>query len=75
VKTGNAQIGFVALSQAVSFGGEWIDIPTDIYDPVVQGAGLLLHSDGNSAAMVFFDYLSSDAVQKILVSSGYGVPA
>ncbi len=74
VKTGNAEIGFVALSQAMAMGGEWLDIPPDAYAPIVQGAGLLIHAKGNAAAREFYDYLSGDAARAVLVKSGYGVP-
>ncbi len=74
VKTGNAQIGFVALSQAVAMDGDWLDIPASYYAPIVQEAGLLAYADGNAAARAFYDHLSSDAVMKILLTSGYGVP-
>jgi len=74
VKTGNAKIGFVALSQAMAVGGEWLDISPKTYAPIVQGAGLLLHAKGNDAAREFYDYLSGDAARAVLVKSGYGVP-
>ena len=74
VKTGNAEIGFVALSQAMAVGGEWLDIPPETYAPIVQGAGLLIHAKGNDAARAFYDYLSGDAARAVLVKSGYGVP-
>ncbi len=73
VKTGNAEIGFVALSQAMAVGGDWLDIPASHHAPIVQGAGLLAHSDGNAAAKAFYDHLSSDAAYAILRASGYGV--
>ena len=74
VKTGNAQIGFVALAQAVTVDGDWLDIPASYYAPIVQEAGLLAHADGNVAAQAFYDHLSSDAVIEILLTSGYGAP-
>ncbi len=74
VKTGNAEIGFVALSQAMAVGGEWLDISPEIYAPIVQGAGLLLHAKGNDAAREFYDYLSGNAARAVLVKAGYGVP-
>ena len=74
VQTGNAQIGFVALSQAVVVDGDWLDIPASSYAPIVQEAGLLAYADGNAAARAFYDHLSSDAAMKILLSSGYGAP-
>jgi len=74
VKTGNAELGFVALSQAMAIGGEWLDIPPDTYAPIVQGAGLLVHAKGNDAAREFYDYLSGDTARAVLVEAGYGVP-
>jgi len=74
VKTGNAPIGFVALSQAVVIGGAWLDVPPSHYAPIIQEAGLLAHADGNAAARAFYDHLSSDAVRDILQASGYGAP-
>lgn len=74
IKTGNAQIGFVALSQAVAMEGDWLDIPASYYAPIVQEAGLLAHADGNAAALAFYHHLSSDAVMEILRASGYGAP-
>lgn len=74
VKTGNAPIGFVALSQALAVGGDWLHMPANSYAPIVQEAGLLAHADGNAAAKAFYDHLSSDAVKEMLVQSGYGVP-
>jgi molybdate transport system substrate-binding protein len=74
IKTGNAQIGFVALSQAMAMDGDWLDIPASYYAPILQEAGLLAHADGNAAARAFYDHLSSDAVMKILLMSGYGAP-
>ncbi|WP_456389023.1 molybdate ABC transporter substrate-binding protein [Profundibacter sp.] len=72
VKTGNAVVGFVALSQAVEVGGDWLDIPASYYAPIIQEAGLLKHAKGNAAARAFYDHLSSNAVMDILQTSGYG---
>ncbi len=74
VSTGNATVGFVAMSQALKVGGEWLDIPASYYAPIVQEAGLLARAKDNAAAKVFYDHLSSDAVAKTLMMSGYGVP-
>jgi len=74
VKTGNAQIGFVALSQAMEVGGVWLDIPASYYAPIVQEAGLLARAHDNAAALAFYGHLSSDAVREILLMSGYGAP-
>jgi len=74
VKTGNAPVGFVALSQAMQVGGEWLDIPTRYYTPIIQEAGLLAFAKDNAAAKAFYDHLSNDSVTKILTMSGYEAP-
>ncbi|HBQ35396.1 MAG TPA: molybdate ABC transporter substrate-binding protein [Rhodobacteraceae bacterium] len=74
VATGNAQVGFVALSQAMQSKGDWIAVSDDLYVPIVQEAGLLLHSKGNEAAREFYDFLSSKPIQSMLQSSGFEVP-
>lgn len=74
VKTGNAPVGFVALSQAIKVGGAWLDIPASYYSPIIQEAGLLARAKDNTAAKAFYDHLSSESVAKTLFVSGYGVP-
>lgn len=74
VQTGNAPVGFVALSQARAVGGDWLDIPASFHAPIVQEAGLLAFAMGNAAAKAFYDHLSSVAVTKTLTLSGYGAP-
>lgn len=74
VKTGNAPVGFVALSQALAIGGDWLEISPSYYAPIVQEAGLLAHAKGNPAAVAFYQHLSSPAAIEILQSSGYGAP-
>lgn len=74
VQTGNAPVGFVAQSQALKFGGAWLDIPDGYYTPIIQEAGLLARAKDNAAAKAFYDHLSSEVVAKTLSVSGYGVP-
>lgn len=74
VQTGNAPVGFVAQSQALQVGGDWLDVPTDYYAPIIQEVGLLSHADGNAAALAFYAHLSSPEVQAMLPAFGYQVP-
>ena len=74
VATGNAQLGFVALSQAMQVKGVWIAVADDLHVPIVQEAGLLKRSKGNAAALEFYEFLSSDTAHAILVATGYRVP-
>jgi len=72
VKTGNAEIGFVALSQVVNEGGsQWI-IPQNYYSPIAQDAVLLKNGVDNEAARAFLDFLQTDDALEIIKKYGYG---
>lgn len=74
VQTGNASVGFVALSQALAMGGTWHEVSPQFYDPIIQEAGLLSHAKENGAAIAFYEHLSSDSATALLTTSGYEVP-
>lgn len=78
VSTGNAEIGFVALSQImkdgiITSGNAWM-IPSDLYDPVRQDAVLLSRAEFNAAAQQWLRFLQSDPAHLILRRYGYGLP-
>ena len=73
--TGNAELGFVALSQVwkdgkIQSGSAWI-VPQKLYSPIHQDAIILTHGVGNPAALALVAYLKSDAAKKIMHSFGY----
>ncbi|MBM6551874.1 molybdate ABC transporter substrate-binding protein [Marinomonas ostreistagni] len=76
VATGNANLGFVALSQIMSDGhvtegSSWI-VPSDLYSPIRQDAVLLERGADNEAAIALLDYLQSSSVaHDIIHSYGY----
>jgi len=72
VATGNAELGFVALSQIIQHdeGSRWI-IPTDLYAPLKQDALLLKRSGNNGAAMAFYAFLKNSAATAIIERYGY----
>lgn len=75
VETGNAQMGFVALSQVISEYGldnVW-QVETELYDPVRQDAVLLNRARDCSACKELMEFLQSARVQRIIQSSGYGI--
>jgi len=73
VKTGNAEIGFVALSQVVNEGGsQWL-VPQDYYSPITQDAVLLETGQDNEAARAFLDFLKTEEALGIIKKYGYGV--
>lgn len=67
VKTGNAELGFVALWHVLSLPegarGTYWQIDETLYTPVLQDAQLLLQGAENEAAKAFLAYLASDEVQ------------
>jgi len=78
VATGNAELGFVALSQVfengrIIKGSAWI-VPTDLYQPLRQDTVLLLPGRDNAAAMALLTFLKTDASKTVLRSFGYETP-
>lgn len=75
VATGNAQLGFVALSQvmangAITRGSAW-QVPANLHDPIRQDAVLLTPGKGNAAALALLQYLRTDKARAIIRSHGY----
>ncbi len=72
VATGNAELGFVALSQirGDTGGSAWI-IPADLHDPIDQDAVLLTSAADNAAARAFLDFLKGAETARILEFYGY----
>jgi len=75
VASGNAQLGFVALSQVFSngklkAGSGWL-VPNDDHTPIEQAAVLLTAGKGNVAAHALLTYLQSDKARQVIESYGY----
>lgn len=80
VMTGNAQLGFVALSQikdpespAKDKGEYWL-VPQTDYSPINQAAVLINGTKHADAAKSFINYMRSPAAVKIIESYGYDIP-
>jgi molybdate transport system substrate-binding protein len=79
VETGNADLGFVALSLVLSpqlaKRGHWVELPPECYAYVSldHAAVLTVRGAANSAAKRYLEFLSTDAAKKILREFGYGV--
>ena len=76
VASGNAELGFVALSQIKTEGDErpgslWI-VPHTLHAPIRQDAVLL--AKGKAAAEQFMKYLKSDKATTIIRRYGYELP-
>jgi molybdate transport system substrate-binding protein len=75
--TGNAELGFVALSQimqqgAIDRGSAWI-VPSELHAPIRQDAVILRRGADNPAAKALLDYLRSPAAIRIIESFGYQI--
>ncbi|OIR01761.1 molybdate-binding periplasmic protein precursor [mine drainage metagenome] len=75
VISGNAQLGFVALSQVmkdgrVSGGSAWI-VPGKLYAPIRQDAVILAAGKNNPAAAALMNYLKGAKARAIIKSYGY----
>ncbi|PHS63608.1 MAG: molybdate ABC transporter substrate-binding protein [Thalassobium sp.] len=75
VATGNAGLGFVALSQVMSGGhinngSVWI-VPDNLYQPIRQDAVLLKKGEPNPAARAFLAFLQSAEVTELIRGYGY----
>lgn len=78
VATGNAELGFVALSQVYGngkfiHGSGWI-VPAQLYQPLRQDAVLLKPGRANLAATALLAYLKTDKTRTLLRSFGYETP-
>jgi molybdate transport system substrate-binding protein len=74
VATGNADIGFVALSQLIQAKIDpaqyWV-IPAQHHQPILQQGIILKRSANKKAAERFFDFIKGPAAEQILRESGY----
>ena len=77
ISTGNALLGFVALSQVLKDGkmegSSWI-VPAQLYAPIRQDAVILEKGRGKPAAEALMKYLKSDKARAIIQSFGYALP-
>ncbi|MFO1150047.1 MAG: molybdate ABC transporter substrate-binding protein [Alsobacter sp.] len=72
VDTGNAELGFVALSQVVNTtaGSRWM-APQSLYRPIRQDAVLLKTGQDSAAAKAFLAFLKSPEAKGVIARFGY----
>ncbi|OZB73669.1 MAG: molybdate ABC transporter substrate-binding protein [Thiomonas sp. 14-64-326] len=75
VATGNAQAGFVALSQAIGAGkGQWWVVPQADYAPIDQSAILLKPGENKAVAKAYLDFLRGPEARTVIEKYGYTIP-
>jgi molybdate transport system substrate-binding protein len=74
VDTGNAELGFVALSQlsGVTAGSRWAP-PQSLYAPIRQDAVLLKTGADDATAKAFLAFLKTDEAKAVILRYGYGL--
>lgn len=77
VHTGNAEIGFLALSQVLEGGrlkggSVWV-VPQHLYAPIRQDAVLLKRGAHNEAAVALMKLLKSPDIKALIRSFGYDI--
>ncbi len=77
VSTGNAELGFVALSQIykdgkVQSGSAWI-VPAQLHEPIRQDAVILDKGKDNPAAKALVEYLKGPKAAEVIKSYGYEI--
>ena len=75
VATGNAELGFIALSQVykdgkVASGSAWI-VPAEYHAPIRQDAVILAKGQDNPAAAALVDYLKGPKATALIRAYGY----
>lgn len=75
VATGNAELGFVALSQVykdgkLTEGSSWI-VPANLYEPIRQDAVILNKGKESAAAKALVQYLKGPKAAAVIKSYGY----
>jgi molybdate transport system substrate-binding protein len=73
VDTGNAELGFVALSQVIARqgGSRWV-VPANLYGAIRQDAVLLRSGADNEAAKAFVAFLKGPEANAVIEKYGYG---
>lgn len=75
IESGNAELGFVALSQVTDpkingKGSRW-DVPNDLHEPIKQDAILLTKGKNNPAARALIEFVAGPQAKEIIERYGY----
>jgi molybdate transport system substrate-binding protein len=75
ILSGNAELGFVALSQVLGSeegkNGSYWEVPSNLYPPIRQNAVLLERAKDNAAALSFLRFLRSGPARELIHAAGY----
>lgn len=77
IESGNAELGFVALSQTLDpklklKGARW-DVPSQFHDPIKQDVVLLIKGKDNPAAKALMEFIGGPQAKSIIERYGYAL--
>jgi molybdate transport system substrate-binding protein len=72
VQTGNAEAGLVAHSVAAVSEVSATEIDPALYEPILQGLGIISNSSSREPARQFARFLLEGEGQRVLASFGFG---
>jgi molybdate transport system substrate-binding protein len=77
IATGNAELGFVALSQVLNAGNlksgsMWL-VPAQLHTPIIQDAVILKRGTDNPAAKAWMDLMKTPKTKEFIRTYGYAV--
>jgi molybdate transport system substrate-binding protein len=75
IESGNAELGFLALSQVMDpkmkgRGGRW-DVPINLHEPIQQDVVLLAKGKENPAAKALMEFMRGPQATAIIERYGY----
>ena len=77
IDSGNAEIGFLALSQVrdpklQGKGSRW-EVPVELHEPIAQNAVLLTKGQANPAAKALMEFMHGAQARAVIERYGYDV--
>lgn len=75
VRTGQAEAGFVALSQVIGTDIPHVVVPKELYDPLDQALAILRRTPNERLARQFVDFILGPEGQQTIRKYGYEAPA
>jgi molybdate transport system substrate-binding protein len=71
VATGNAELGLVAMSQAIGHPNQYLTVPEELYEPIRQDAILLTGGPSADAGRSFLRFLKGEEAARVIREFGY----
>jgi molybdate transport system substrate-binding protein len=74
VRSGNADVGLVALPLVIADGSPYSLVPDDLHDPLVQALVVTAADSRVADATAFADFVTSPAGREVMVRYGFVLP-